>query len=278
MRKRVAKDQSDVGGDAGPLSASLVRGLDVLRAFRPGDRPLGNQDIIARTGLPKATVSRITHTLCALGYLLYDEDFGRYSPGPAMVALGYSALASTAVIHVAKPLMQELADSTGAAVALGTRDGLEMIYLSNCRSRSPVSLMLDPGSHLPIWKTAMGLAYAVGLHDDERAALVARLQAAEADFAADIAAAFKRAMEEHARCGYVTSFGDWHSYVRAVGVPFRPVDGTSPVAITCGGTIEIITDERAHSEIGPRLVALAGTLKAQLEGAIAEPLLVATRL
>jgi DNA-binding IclR family transcriptional regulator len=193
------------------------------------------------------------------------------------VALGYSALASTAVIHVAKPLMQELADSTGAAVALGTRDGLEMIYLSNCRSQSPVSLMLDPGSHLPIWKTAMGLAYAVGLHDDERTVLVAKLQATEADLAADIAAAFKRAMEEHARCGYVTSFGDWHSYVRAVGVPFRPVDGTSPVAITCGGTIEIITDERAHSEIGPRLVALAGTLKAQLEGSTIEPFLTATR-
>lgn len=267
VRKRTIKDHSDGGdGDAGQLSTALTRGLDVLRAFRPGDKPLGNQDIIARTGLPKATISRITYTLSALGYLLYDKDLGRYSLGPAVIALGYSALASSAVVHLSKPLMQELADQTGAAVALGTRDGLEMIYLSNCRSQSPVSLMLDPGSHLPIWKTSMGLAYAVGLPEDEREALVEALQSAEPDCAADIAAAFDRATEEYARLGYVTAFGGWHSYIRAIGVPFRPIDGSSPVAITCGGIAEIITDERTHSEIGPSLVALVSTLKAQLEG------------
>ncbi|WP_378941415.1 IclR family transcriptional regulator [Mesorhizobium sp. ANAO-SY3R2] len=266
MRKRVIKDPAEGDAEAGQLSTSLVRGLDVLRAFRAGDGPLGNQDIIARTGLPKATVSRITYTLTALGYLHYDEGLGRYSLGAATVALGYSALSSSAVVHIARPLMQSLADKTGAAVALGTRDGLEMVYLSNCRSQSPVSLMLDPGSHLPIWKTAMGLAYAVGLDEQERAELVARLQSAEPDCAADIAAAFERAVAVYARLGYVTSFGAWYPYIRAIGVPFRPADGSAPIAITCGGIADIISNELTHAQIGPSLVGLVVSLKAQLEG------------
>ena len=75
---------------------------------------------------------------------------GRYSIGPATVSLGYSALSSSPVVHMARPLMQELADQTGAAVALGTRDGLEMVYLANCRSMCPVSLRLNVGSRLPL--------------------------------------------------------------------------------------------------------------------------------
>lgn len=267
LRKRVIKDHSSEGdGTAGQLSASLVRGLDVLRAFRPGDSSLGNQDLIARTGLPKATVSRIAYTLSALGYLSYDEALGRYRLGPATVALGYSALTSSAVVHLARPLMQTLADQTGAAVALGTRDNIEMIYLSNCRSESLVTLRLNPGSHLPIWRTSMGLAYLVGLPAEERAALIGKLEAAEPDCAGRIAAAVKAALAEYRAVGYVTSFGAWHSYIRAVGVPFSPTDGSPVVAITCGGIAEIVTTERARTEIGPALVALADTLRGRLEG------------
>jgi DNA-binding IclR family transcriptional regulator len=266
VRKRATRDETELDGEGTQLSSSLVRGLGILRAFRPGDASLGNQDIIARTGLPKATVSRITYTLSALGYLLYDKDLGRYSLGPATVALGYSALSSSAVVHLARPLMQPLADLTGAAVAIGTRDGLNMVYLANCRSESLVTLRLNPGSYLPIWKTSMGLAYAAGLLEEERANLVRTLQEAEPDKAAMVAAAIEEAIAQYAGLGYVTSFGAWHSYIHAVGVPFRPRDGSPLVAITCGGIGEIITEERAHAEIGPALVAMVKALGDQLEG------------
>ena len=267
MRKRTIRDHTE-GGDGADnqLSTALVRGLDVLRAFRPGDASLGNQDVIARTGLPKATVSRIMYTLSALGYLEYNEALGRYSLGPATISLGYTALSASAVVAAARPLMQALADRTGAAVALGARDGLEMVYLSNCRSESLVSLRLNPGSHLPIWKTAMGLGYMLGLEEPERSDLIGRMIAAEPQSAGLIAETVDAASEEHARLGYVTSFGRWHSYISAIGVPFRPRDGSPAVGITCGAIAEIITPERARSEIGPALVRLTSMLQARLEG------------
>ena len=42
---------------------ALARGLDVLRCFRENETALTNTDFSERTGLPKATVSRLTHTL-----------------------------------------------------------------------------------------------------------------------------------------------------------------------------------------------------------------------
>ncbi len=48
---------------------ALARGLDVLRCFRARDGFLTNQEIAERTGLPKPTVTRLTYTLCQLGYL-----------------------------------------------------------------------------------------------------------------------------------------------------------------------------------------------------------------
>ena len=56
---------------------ALARGLELLRAFSFDDSFLGNQEIAARTGLPKPTISRLTHTLTKLGYLNYSERLGK---------------------------------------------------------------------------------------------------------------------------------------------------------------------------------------------------------
>src|ERR1700677_3401420 len=60
---------------------ALARGLELLSCFRHGDRMLGNQDLARRCGLPKSTVSRLTHTLTKLGYLVYIEESAKYSLG-----------------------------------------------------------------------------------------------------------------------------------------------------------------------------------------------------
>ena len=65
---------------------ALSRGLDVLRAFHPSDGLLGNQEIAARTNLPKPTVSRLTYTLTKLGYLTPVPRFEKYQLAPAAMA------------------------------------------------------------------------------------------------------------------------------------------------------------------------------------------------
>ncbi|WP_052161433.1 IclR family transcriptional regulator [Hoeflea sp. BAL378] len=266
MRKRSKSTDGADGGSSGNPAASLTRGLDILRAFTPDDATLGNQELIERTGLAGATVSRLTSTLVGLGYLHYDAALGRYSIGAATISLGYSALSSNPIIHMARPLMQELADWTGAAVALGTRDGLDMVYLANCRSMSPVTLQLNVGSRVPIARTAMGLAYLSGLDAEKREPIVAAVKRAETDGGERFAANLARAMADRADLGFVTGFGSWHSYINAVGVTFHPTDGSPVVALTCGGIVDILPAEKCRKAVGPRLVAIVDQLRDRLAG------------
>lgn len=264
MRKR--SKSTDSVEQAGNPAASLTRGLDILRAFTPNDPTLGNQELIERTGLAGATVSRLTATLVGLGYLHYDPVLGRYSIGAATVSLGYSALSSNPIIHLARPLMQELADWTGAAVALGMRDGLDMVYLANCRSMSPVTLQLNVGSRLPLARTAMGLAHLAGLDEDRRTALVETVRQANSEGSERLAASLEQAVRDRAEHGFVTAFGTWHSYINAVGISFHPTDGSPPLALTCGGIVDILPADRCRDSVGPRLVTLVEQLRESLAG------------
>lgn len=266
MRKRNKLTALAVEDEKAQQASALVRGLSILRAFTPADSSLGNQELIERTGLPKATISRLTYILVGLNYLIYDDLLGRYGIGPATISLGYTGLSTSAVIYMAKPLMQTLADQTGLAVAMGIRDGLQMIYTANCRSENPVTLRLNVGSRLPIWRTAMGLAYLAGMLEPAREAIIAELIKAEPEHESDIKRLTSNALVSYERDGFVSSCGDWHSFINAVGVPFRPTDGSQLVAITCGGIKDIAPCESLPSHFGPSLKLLVSDLQNRLVG------------
>ncbi len=63
--------------------SALARGLRILACFTPDDIVLGNGDISRRTDLPKATVARLTYTLCNLGYLIQLSKPANTSSVPA---------------------------------------------------------------------------------------------------------------------------------------------------------------------------------------------------
>src|SRR5947208_10685594 len=106
---------------------ALSRGLDVLRAFRPNDGLLGNQEIAARTNLPKPTVSRLTYTLTKLGYLTPVARFEKYQLAPSAMALGYAALANLGVRHLSESFRNELRRKTDGACEVGESDRTSMI-------------------------------------------------------------------------------------------------------------------------------------------------------
>src|SRR5947209_14527055 len=161
--KKAATDRSFV--------VALSRGLDVLRAFHPSDGRLGNQEIAARTKLPKPTISRLTYTLTKLGYLTPVPRFEKYQLAPSAMALGYAALANLGVRHLSEPYREEVMRATGGAVAVGGRDRHSMIYFGQSRNGLTLGVQLDVGSRVPIATSAMGRAYFWALREDDRAEL-----------------------------------------------------------------------------------------------------------
>lgn len=252
------KDAPPAGGQKDyRINTALSRGLSVLKAFGPDNRPIGNAEIAARVGLPKATISRLTFTLTELGYLIYNEDIGRYSLGPGVLTLGYDVMAQMEIRDIARPYMQELAEYADASVYLGVPNGTEIIYVEACRTPGSMAIRLGVGSRIPIMTTGMGRAYLAALPEKEREAL---LRKAKPDYGDDWPAVEAKAREaiawaqEH---GYALSGGDWISEARSAGVAICRADGHPVYAINVGGLRSIITDERLQSDLGPRLVGVA---------------------
>jgi DNA-binding IclR family transcriptional regulator len=246
---------------------ALSRGLEVLRAFRPNDGLLGNQEIAARTGLPKPTVSRLTYTLTRLGYLTPVPRFEKYQLAPSAMALGYAALANLGIRHLSEPFREEVMRATGGAVAIGGRDRHSMIYFGQSRSSLTIGVQLDVGSRVPIATTAMGRAYLWALPEDERAALLRDLRDHYGSRWAKLRDGIERAGEDVARYGFAISAGEWQDDIHAAGVALKLNDGTGPYAFNCGAPAFRFTEERLRVDIGPRLLAMVRNIEAALGGA-----------
>ena len=254
--------ETEPNGKDRQFVAALARGLEILRAFRPGDGPLGNMDIARRTGLPKPTVSRLTYTLMKLGHLVYLERLGKYQVGPAVLSLGYLALGNLAIRQIARPHLQALAEYANLPVALGSRDRLSAIYLEACRGRDTMTLRLDVGTRNPLATTAMGRAYLAGMPAPEREYLLDHMRRRYQDRWSATKAAIDRAIGEVAERGFCVSYGDWQSEVFAVGAPLRLPDGGGLMAVNCGGPAFLVSRQRLDEDLGPRLVNLARTIEA----------------
>ncbi|MBB5514167.1 DNA-binding IclR family transcriptional regulator [Rubricella aquisinus] len=217
------------------FATTLARGMAVLRAFRASDDGLGNQEIAARTGLPKSTVSRLTFTLHSLGYLSHAGWGEKYRPGPALLALGNIAAASVGFVDVADPIMQPLADETGTLVVLAVRDDAKMLLMKTWRPAGVSSIWLDVGQRIPIVGSASGHAVLAALPDGDGPA--------------------RDAYGQMIRDGFVTvPLADRYTpTINAVAVPYRSRAFAEPVAFTCGAMAEDLSDARAQSEVGPRL-------------------------
>jgi DNA-binding IclR family transcriptional regulator len=246
---------------------ALSRGLDVLRAFRPNDGLLGNQEIAARTNLPKPTISRLTYTLTKLGYLTQVPRFEKYQLAPSAMALGYAALANLGVRHLSESFREEVMRETGGAVAVGARDRLSMIYVGQSRNGLALGVQLDVGSRIPIATTAMGRAYIWALPDEERAALLRELREHYGSRWSRMRDGIERAGETVAHHGFTLSVGEWQDDVHAVGVALKLNDGTGPYAFNCGAPAFRFTEDRLRNDIGPRLVAMVRNIEAALGGA-----------
>ncbi|HEY8611307.1 MAG TPA: IclR family transcriptional regulator [Roseomonas sp.] len=255
---------AEVGEDR-QFVAAIARGFDILHAFRAEDPILGNQELAERTGLPRATVSRLTHTLTRLGYLTYLPRFAKYQLGLGAVPLGQLALANMGIRRMAAPLMRQLAEETNASVSLGKRDGLSMLYVEHVSPRTAVALQLEIGSRVPLGVTAIGRAYYAASTEAERASIEAELSARCPQDWPRIQAGLHEAAAMHVSLGFTLSPGDWNPTVHAAGAAAL-LPGGDVVALNCGAPAFMLDRERLMQEIGPRLSAVARRIESLAGG------------
>ncbi|SFO28274.1 transcriptional regulator, IclR family [Pseudonocardia ammonioxydans] len=128
----------------------------IMGAFQLGESGLGITEISRRSGLAKATVSRIVHELVEHGFL---EPCGReFRVGLRFFELGEQASRPHELRRLALASMSDLRRATGQTVHLAVLDGTEVVYVVKLRSRDAPPLGSRVGGRLPTHATAVGKA------------------------------------------------------------------------------------------------------------------------
>lgn len=160
---------------------SLLRGLEILRAFRPGSDILGNAEIAERTGLPKSTVSRLTGTLLQAGFLFYSPRHQGYSLGVAVLSLSHAMRSGSTLMQFARSPMMSEARRLRVNIGLALADRDEMVYLETFRFAGTSSLrQVVSGQRVPMALTSLGRAYLSTLTPTDKRRQLAHLKSRHA--------------------------------------------------------------------------------------------------
>lgn len=114
-------------------------------------------EIIAATGMPKASAHRILKELVELGVLTFATQTARYRGSLKLANLGCEVTANLDLRTLAHSYLQSLHEATHHTVNLGIRDGDAGVYIDKIETPDyGIKLFSEVGKRFPLYCTAMG--------------------------------------------------------------------------------------------------------------------------
>jgi DNA-binding IclR family transcriptional regulator len=172
-------------------------------------------------------------------------------------------LAAMPFRQVARPLMQELAESVRGTVSIGVLDGTAAVYVETARSGDVGPHVPDIGLPITVVATAMGRAIAAILPADELTLLEERIRSEMPDQWTRHRERYRAALKACADQGFCTCHGEYMETIHAVAAPlFRARGLHQTFSINCGIPAFRLQRGQLVGEIGPRIRALAVAIRA----------------
>lgn len=204
---------------------SLIRGIEILRCFKPGMGLLGNSELAERTGLPPSTISRLTQTLVLSGFLEHDPVRQAYRLAPTVLCLGHAFKTGSTEIRLAEPLMRKTSEKLKLNVGLAVADRLEMVYLESIRYTKNIALRtVAAGQRVPIERTSLGRAWIAQLDPGTRKQLLLELKNQKMKNWAQIEAEIHEAIESMSNRGYCVA--TWLPEISAISTSLKLINGS----------------------------------------------------
>ena len=236
---------------------ALGRGLMILAAFEH-EETLSHQQLCQMTKLPKATITRLIHTLMTLGFLRVTLH-GQYQLGSSAVRLSATAWSRHDLVAAAEPLLRQFASQNEVSVNLATEVEGEMRYHACCRSPARLSVNLQVGSAVPVARTAIGRAFYAASSQIRQAVIRSNLQEQlSAEDYNHAQAALSDAADHYKMHGYTVSDGEFSMDILAVAVGvFDVATGQYSYSLNASVPSANWESEDYAAMIVPKLQALA---------------------
>lgn len=248
--------------EAGPdFVEALARGLDVLRAFRPGRPTMTLSEVAAQTGLARPTARRFLVTLQRLGYV--RADAAGFSLTPRVLDLGTSYVQSLGLWDVARPHMEALVARTGESTSIAQLDGSDVVYVARVAVPKIVTLSVSIGTRFPALQTSLGKVLLAALPDDEVDAVLAEPSRSGVVPSWKPTRAERTAVLREVRArGWALADEELARGIRSVAAPLREGAGTVVAAMNVNAHAGETSLDRLTQEHLPALLAAAADVSA----------------
>jgi DNA-binding IclR family transcriptional regulator len=254
----------DLAGE-GDVIQVVSRAFDVLRCFEGHEARLGNLEISNRCGLPRSTVSRLTHTLTRMGQLVYLPRDQKYRIGPSAVAMSTSMMRGLQLRNLIRQRLQDVAEQLPGTVGFVIPDRFHLVYLEYGRAANALGLHEATGSRIAMASTAAGHAYTAALAREVGDALLLEMER-EIPGAAKLLRPRLEDNRVHLReRGYVVACGLWSPHINGLAVPLWSPQYQTFVVVTIGLLSAMFDEARLHREVAVPMIELARTIGSLLD-------------
>ena len=236
------------------------------RCFEGHEARLGNLEISNRCGLPRSTVSRLTHTLTRMGQLVYLPRDQKYRIGPSAVAMSTAMMKGLQLRNLIRLRLQEVAEQLPGTVGFVIPDRFHLVYLEFARAANALGLHETTGSRIAMASTAAGHAYTAALDTEVGDALIAEMEREIPEAAKILKPRIegnRRHLREH---GYVVACGLWSPHINGLAVPMWSPQYQTYVVTTIGLLSAMYDEKRLHKEVAPHMLKLGAAIGGLLEG------------
>jgi IclR family pca regulon transcriptional regulator len=241
---------------------AIARGLDVIRAFGPGQPVMSLAGVAAASDLPRPTARRILLTLEQLGYVRQAGP-GGYELTPRVLDLGMAYVLSRGLWEVARPHMESLVARTRESSSIAQLDGSDIVYVARVAVPKIVTLAVTIGTRFPAMQTSLGkvLLAALPLAEAERVLAEPSRSGITPRWQPDARERAAALREVRAR-GWALTDEQLAPGIRSVAVPLRDGEGRVIAALNVNShaaetPLEVLTGEHL-----PLLLQTAGAVSA----------------
>jgi DNA-binding IclR family transcriptional regulator len=239
------------------MDSTVSKGLTVLELLVRAAGPMRLSAVAQELGLQKSNAHRTLATLIAGGFVVQDEESGRYRPSLKLFELGSKVVADHPARRAAAPYMQDLHKNLGETVNLYVLDKNAVLVIEKLLSPRPLRFSSQPGSRLPLATTAAGRAM-LAHEPDPESALRASLDGQSPPGGTDIDSQEVLAELGNIRVrGYAEAVNSWTPGIFSIAAPILRTDGRAGAAIGVSGPIERQTESNRAAIIEALLTTSA---------------------
>ncbi len=241
---------------------SVKRAFDVLGSL--GDGPLGVTEVADRAGLPKSTAARVLATLVGEGAVEQVPGDTSYRLGPRLITLAAGFSLTRSLAAIARPMLIDLAESSGEAAGLAMPDGDLVHYIDQVDTVQPVLVRDWTGARIPLHAVSSGQVLLAFRTPAAIERFLERPMERFTDQTLTDADAVRERLREVRRQGYIWAMDEFEAGISSIAAPIADASGEVIAAVHVHGPSYRFPAEGSKAELAQQVLAGAARIAAGL--------------